>query len=224
MAMDERMNEPEWIDTKVELDVVDWRGNPVHLKDVPAIKNRETGKVRLYPSQVSRAEIESYAKDFGLEARDVMLMLTLYAKPGAFKQGYLHTGYHLNKTLFYIWKDLEKQGLGDALPHDEFVAAHRGPVPKNLKADDERLQQRGLVSTRFNRWGPGPKDQSIVTELTSSGTEIAKQLWERVAEPFKLSTIRIKERIFPLDPKTIRERVHRDFPQYKKTYVELDTD
>lgn len=222
--MDERMNELQWIDTKVDLDIVDWRGNPVHLKDVPAIKNAKTGKVRLYPSRVSRAEIETYAKEFGLEARDVALMLTLFAKPGAFKEGYLPTGYHLNKTLFYIWKDLESQGLGDAFPRDEFVAADRGPVPKNLKSDGERLQERGLVSIQFHRWGPRPKDQSIVTELTPSGTEIAKQLWEKVAEPFKLSSIRIKERIFPLDPKSLRERVHRDFPEYKKTYVELDTE
>lgn len=218
------MKESEWIPTRIDLDTVDERGNPIHLKQVPAVKNAKTGKVRLYPAQVSLFETESLARQHGLEPRDIVTLLTLYAKPGTFKGGYLHTRYHMNKTLFYIWKDLENIGLGEAFPRDEFEAALRGPVPKNLESDLKRLSGKGLVSLRMHRWGPGPKDESKVTELTPEGLIMTKEIWNRVGEPFKKTIIRIKERIFPLDPKTIRDRVHRDYPEYKKTYVELDTE
>jgi hypothetical protein len=214
----------QWEETKTDLDTVDWRGHSIHLKDVPALKNTKTGKIRLYPEQVSNAEIGFYAKQFGIEPRDVPLLLTLYAKPGAFKGGYVQTRYHLNKTLFYIWKELERVGLGDAFPRDQFEAMPRGPVPTDLKLDTERLQAKGLVSTSMYRWGKEQKQQSVVTELTPEGLEIAKRLWDSVGDPFKKTILLIKERIFPLNPKTIRDRVHREFPEYKKTYTELDTD
>jgi len=216
--------ESRWIPTKTDLDTVDWRGNPIHLRDVPAIKNVKTGKIRLYPAQVSLFEKENLAKQNGLEPRDIVTLLTLYAKPGTFKEGYLHTRYHMNKTLFYIWKELESIGLGDAFPRDEFEAAHRGPVPRNLEPDLERLKANGLVLLSMQRWGTGPKDQSKVTELTPEGMVLAKEIWKKVEEPFKKKILLIKERIFPLDPKTLRERVHRDYPEYRKTYTELDTE
>jgi hypothetical protein len=154
----------------------------------------------------------------------VALLLTLYVKPGAFKSGYVQTRYHLNKTLFYVWKELERTGLGEAFPRDQFEAKPRGPVPANLEADSLRLKEKGLVSTSMYRWGKERKQQSVVTELTPAGMDMAKRLWDSVGEPFKKTILLVKERIFPLDPKTIRERVHREFPEYKKTYTELDTD
>lgn len=216
--------ENEWLPTKIELDTLDWRGNPIHLKDVPAIMNAKTGKVRLYPAQVSLAEYEALAKKYDLKPRDIATLLTLYVKPGVFKEGSLPTRYHVNKTLFYIWKELGKKGLGEVFPHDNFVAFPRGPVPEHLESDQDRLGSKGLVSSSFQPWGPNPKDQSVLIELTPSGMQVATALLSAVADPFKETILRIKERIFPLDPKTIRERVHRDYPEYKKTYTELDTD
>jgi len=125
----------------------------------------------------------------------------------------------MNKTLFYIWKELEKIGLADAFPRDEFEAGPKGPIPKNLESDLERLRDKGLVSLKI-----GPKDAYEITELTPDGLVLAKEIWGRTEEPFKRTILLIKERIFPLDTKTIRDRVHRDYPEYKKTYVELDTE
>lgn len=71
------MKESEWIPTKIDLDTIDGRGNPIHLKDVPAIKNGKTGKVRLYPAQVSLSEKESLARQHGLEPRDIVTLLTV---------------------------------------------------------------------------------------------------------------------------------------------------
>ncbi len=218
-------SEKEWDKTTTDVMSVDWKGNSIHLKNVPAIRNPDTGKVRVYPSDVSNAEIRTIAEAHELEARDVPTLLTVLVKPGSFKEGQLHHQYRLNKTLFYLWKELEKEGLGEAFPHDEFIAARRGPVPKNLEGDLKRLQDRGMVSLTYKQWGTGPESRkSAIIELTNKGTQLAKEIWSEIGDPFKTATRKVKERYFPLDKKTIRERVHRDFPEYRKTYIELDTD
>ena len=216
--------EIEWIDVRTDVDTYDWKGNPIHLKNVPALKNPKTGKIRIYPANVSKAEFATYAAESGLEPRDVAILLMLYAKPGPFPRGIQPLGYRLNKSLFYQWKDMEKRLLGEVFPRDVFVAADRGPVPVNLKSDLERLEKIGLVNLRWTRWGKGKLQQSMTINLTNKGMEIAESLWKKVPEPFRKVTLTVKERIFPLDPKTIRERVHREYPEYKKTYTELDTD
>jgi hypothetical protein len=218
------MEKVTWIKAKIEMDSVDWRGNTIHLKDVPALRNEMTGKIRVYPSDVACAEFRAIAEKYGLEPRDLASLEMLFVKPGPFREGQVHYKYHLNKMLFYQWKRMEELGIGETFPHDEFEPAPRGPVPKNLSADLERLEKMGIVKLKYKQWGKMPKQASLETELTSKGLTIAEKIWGEVPEPFKEITFKVKENIFPLDPKTIRERVHRDYPEYKKTYVELDTD
>lgn len=206
------------------MDSVDWRGETIHLKNVPALKNETNGKIRVYAFEVAKAEFAMIATDNGLESRDIALLEMLCAKPGPFKEGEVNYKYHLNKMLFYQWKEMEQQGIGEAFPHDEFEPAPRGPVPKNLSKDLERLEKCGLIKLKYKLWGKDAKQASLTTELTPQGSKVAQKLWSQVPEPFKETTLKIKERLFPLDPSTIRDRVHRDYPEYKKTYVELDRD
>lgn len=213
-----------WLETRIDIDTVDWRGNPIHLKGVPAIKNAKTGKVRVYPSEVAKAEIKMLAEQQSLEPRDVALLAILYVKPGPFKEGEVHYKYHLNKMLFYLWKNMEKEHLGETYPRHEFVPARRGPIPKNLTNDLKRLEKKGIISLSWYKWGKDPKQASLITELTPSGLAIAEKLWNQIFGPFREITLKTKEQIFPLDPKTIQKKVHREFPEYKKMYVELDRD
>ena len=223
--MKQQENAKDWERTTVDMTSVDWKGNPIRLKNVPAIKNPETGKIRVYPADVANAEIRTIAETHELQPRDVPTLLTILAKPGHFKEGFLHHKYRLNKTLFYLWKELENEGLGEAFPHDEFVKAPRGPVPKNLENELKRLADSGIVSLDYKQWGSGPDSRkSLVVELTSNGIKVAKEIWSETPEPFKKAAHKVKERYFPLDEKTIRDRVHRDFPEYRETYVDLDTD
>jgi hypothetical protein len=158
-------------------------------------------------------------------ARDIPLLLTLYTKPPRlFKEGKTFARYHLNKTLFYIWKALEKKGIANAFPRDEFGAARAGPVPIHLKEDTERLENMGLVTVQSHQWGEGPNKTSILTRLTDKGADLCTRLAESVGEPFISTIVREKQDLFVLDPETIKERVHRDFPEYRKTYTDLDTD
>jgi len=213
-----------WIETTIEMESVNWRGRTIHLRNVPAIRNTKTGNVRVYPSEVAKAEVRMLAEEYDLEPRDVCLLLMLLAKPGPFKKGYVQFKYQINKMLFYQWKEMEKQGLGDTFPHDEFEAAPRGPIPKNLDADLKRLEKKSIVSLSYKKWGKGPKEASVTTTLTSFGVKVATKLVREVPKPLKEVTVVVKEQLFPLDPMTIREKVHQDFPKYQKIYVELDRD
>ena len=215
-----------WMETTVpDLDTKDWRGKTIHLKDVPAIKNTKTGRIGFDPMQLTLAQMVQIAKDFGIEPRDIPLLLTLYAKPPRFfKEGKLYARYHLNKTLFYVWKALEKKGIANAFPRDEFGVARAGPVPKHLKEDTTRLENMGLVTVQNHQWGEGPNKISVITRLTDKGAELTTKLAERVGEPFISAITQEKQDLFMLDPERLKERVHRDFPEYQKTYTDLDVD
>lgn len=214
--------EDEWIDTTTDIEAFDWRGNPMRLKNVPAIKNKKTGKIRVRASEVAKAEINTLAEEYKLESRDVALFIMLFAKPGPFKEGAVHYKYHLNKMLFYQWKNMEKQLLGEAFPRDEFRAAPNGPIPVNLWDDLKRLEERKTISLRHYVWGKTPKEASLTVELIPKGLDIAEKLWYQIPPDLRETTLKTKEQIFPLDPKTVRKRVHQEFPEYKKTYTELD--
>lgn len=213
-----------WVATTTEIDTVDWKGNPIHLKNIPAIQNTETKKIRVYASEVSKAVARMLAEEHGLIDRDIPLLLLLYAKPGLFKGGEVHYKYHMNKMLFYLWKNLDKQYLGEAFPHDEFEPKQRGPVPKNLSDDLKRLEDKSIISLSSHQWGKRPEDASLKTELTPQGKALAEKLWFQVDDPFREEALHTKEQIFPLKPKTVMKKVHREYPEYQTTYVESDQD
>lgn len=214
----------EWKNIEIEMDSIDWRGNSIHLTEVPAIQNVKTGKIRVYPSDVARAEFKMIAQKHGLNPRDIAFLAMLYVKLGPFEKGQVHYKYHLNKMLFYQWKEMEREGIGETFPHDEFEPAKRGPVPTNLSSDLERLEKMGIVTLKYRQWGKMLQHASLTTELTPTGFSVAEAIWNQTPDPFREVTLKIKKRIFPLNPKTIRDRVHREYPEYKETYVELDTD
>lgn len=214
--------ETQWEQTKTDLDTVNWRGRPIHLKNVPAIRNKETGRVCVYPAEVAKAETRVLAERYGLEPRDVPLLLMLHAKPGPFQEGYIQYKYQINKMLFYQWKGMQKQGLEETFPHDEFEAAPRGPIPKNLSDDLKRLAEKGIVSLSYKKWGKGAKEASLTTTLTQLGMITAVKLAGEAPQPLTEVTNEIKQQLFPLDPQMTCEKVHKEFPEYRKTYVKLD--
>lgn len=213
-----------WKATTVDMKVLDWQGNPIQLTGVPAIQDPKTGNVRVYPSDVAMAENAAVAKQFGMEARDISLLLTLYAKPGIFKEGEVYYRYHINKMLFYQQKELKKAGLDNIIVHDKFVAADRGPMPENIVPDLDRLSQKGLLTVETKVWGKGPRDGSKIIKLTEAGKVVAEKLWWQSPEEVKKVAIKVKEQIYPATPKQVRERVHREYPELRTSYKEEDTD
>ncbi len=119
---------------------------------------------------------------------------------------------------------MEKAGLGEAFPRDEFEKKRRGLVPANINADLKRLAEKGLVDLKHVRWGTGSKDESLKISLTEQGRKLAKELWFGIPEPLQQVTQQVKEMIFPMAPDAVKTKVHKEYPEYKSTYTEEDKD
>lgn len=218
------MNE-QWVETETEVATVSWDNKPIRLRGVPAIKNTKTGKIRVRPEDVARAELIELARSLDLEPRDLAILMTLKAQPGAFfNKEQVQYQYHLNKMLFYQWIELGKIGMGEAYPHDQFVKADRGPMPANVNADLDRLSKLGLISIKLHRWGPRPKDASKQIALTEKGSKLAEGLLKRIPNPFLMATAEVKVKVSSRTPAAIREMVHSEFPEYRTVYVKEDID
>lgn len=213
------MEQKTWTETDIAIDSVSWRGEPIHIKGVKALKNTKTGEIRVHPSEIAQAEIRQIAERLDLLPRDIGALLMILARPGYFKEGEVLFKYHLQKLLFYLWKYLDSCGYENSLPVDRFIAARNGPVPENLDDDLKRLETKKLIKVRYEKWAEG-KSKRII--LTQEGTKVAGELSRILPDPYKEIAVRVKERIHPLTPERVRQLVHNEYPEYKDTYVEND--
>jgi DNA-binding PadR family transcriptional regulator len=213
--------ESDWINEKEDIVSVNWKGEEITLKDIPVEKNSKTGLVRVDVDEILRAEQKLIAKQQNLDQPiAVPELLFLFANTRFFKGGEIKEKYKFNKMLFYLWKSLEKQGFGESYIIDEFVSGRAGPIPKHLKKSMMELEKKGLVKIS---WSDNISKPSIFT-LTSKGMDVSRDIWEQTPDPVKKTVIQIKEEIALLDPTSLKEKVHREFPEYKRTYTELDAE
>jgi DNA-binding PadR family transcriptional regulator len=211
--------EPQYTEIETTVESVNCKGEPIKIDGVKAIKDHKSGQILVYPFEIAKAEIKQIAKSLNILPRDVGTLIMLGAKPGNFNDGDVFYKYHLQKMLFYQWKYLEKHGYGDALPRDNFIAAENGPVPEQLNADLDRLESQKLIRTKYQKTEYG-RVRKI--ELTANGKEITDELWCVLCEPYKQVTLEVKEKIYPMTPEKVRHAVHREYPEYRDTYVKND--
>jgi hypothetical protein len=139
-------------------------------------------------------------------------------KPGNYNEGEVFYKYHLQKMLFYLWKNMGKV-YGDSLSTDHFIAADNGPVPENLDKDLERFEKNHLVRTKCEKWEQGTSQRIILTE---EGVKVAEEICRRLPEPYQEIALRVKKRIYPMSPEAVRELVHKEFPEYRDSYIKND--
>ncbi len=210
--------EMELIPIETDVDAIDWHGKPIKIRRVQALRDNATGKIWLDPAKTAKAELRQLAESLSIHPRQLPLLLMLYAQPGSTQRGYVHNKYKLNKMLFYQWKGLEKDGLGETYEHDEFIGARKGPIPKNLYDDLAELNTKGLIEL-----SGGPEERrTLEAQLTTKGVEIARSAFNYVAPVYNEITQKVKTELFPLDPKTIMDQVHKDYPEFQKSYTEPD--
>jgi hypothetical protein len=170
--------ESKWRPVQTEVDTVSYRGDSIHLSNVKALQHSETGQIVMSPQDLSQAEIEVIAKKYGLKnARDVAIFLILFATPseGIIKGGDMLNKYHLQKSLFYLWKGLEDEGLYEIMPRDEFVGAENGLLPINLDDDLTNFEKQKLIAVTKKKYLEYPKPLKYI-RLTEEGARIAKEL------------------------------------------------
>ncbi len=212
-----------WIETETTIDTVNWKGEPMQVPKVKALQDPKTGEIMVYPSEVAKAEINQIAEELDICPRDIGTLLMIFAKPGNFNEGDVFYKYHLQKMMFYMWKSLETV-YGDSLPLDHFIAAENGPVPECLDSDLQTFEKKKLIRTRSKKWidSSGKTVTSKRIILTEEGAKIAEKLWGKLPNSYREIALSVKKRIYPLDPDRVRHLVHKEFPEYKNTYVKSD--
>lgn len=212
MKMEER-----WISILSEVDTVNDSGNPLHLVGVKALQHVETREIVFRPHDIAQAEIEALAKRHGLkEARDVSTFLILFANPseGMIKGGDILYKYHLQKTLFYLWKGLDDAGLPDVMPRDEFMPAANGPMPVHLDEDLDRFIDQGLIDIRLKDWNPEYERLMKHILLLDDGLSLAKNIWIESPTDYSSMALWAKKLIYPMSPHQVRELVHSKYPEF----------
>lgn len=217
-------NTTVWLKTTTNMEVYTPDGTIKLIKEVPALMHKDAKQIYVDPIDVSRIEMESLAEENGLKPREIPILLLLCAKMIPFKEGEIFYQYHMNKMLFYLWQNLEKDGLEGAFPNDEFKAEKRGPVPVHITEDLEELKVKKLINFDYHQWGQSEKESSLKTELTEKGNKLAKRLWDNIDKPIKEIIVETKTNLFFKTPIDVRHKVHREFPEYKVKYVEEDID
>ncbi len=199
---------------QVDIPTIDPEGNRIVLKGVRVEKDSSTGKLSIDPAIVARAEAEFIAARMGVETREVPILLTLFAKAGYFVQGVIPELSKFHKLLFYQWKRLENLGLGRGYAQQDFTNARGGPVSPSLKDDLKTLDKEGLVKVQ---WSDDVESPTIV-ELTPKGMSLAEKIWRATPELVREVSIDVKEDLYPMTGRAIREKVHTEYPKERRIY------
>lgn len=197
-------------------------GIAVRARGVEAARVGEKAEVYFDPLSALAQYYSWLAKEAGLEEpRDAALLSILAAPIGGIQVPWILRKYTLNKMLFYQWMRAEAMGLGKAFPHDEFVAERKGPIPTHIEEDLLRLERSGLL--KITRHDPKAKEhQPWRIELTDAGRQKARDFFGPTETWFRRITIDTKRDLFMLDPGKLRERVHSEYPKYRRKYAEVD--
>lgn len=208
----------DWVPTKVVVESVDWEGREIVLDQVPAEFNKEKNLTRVDIDEVIKAEQKFIAKENGLDPRELQVLWLIHADSRFFKSGYIEQKFRFNKMLFYLWKRMDKEGYENAFIHDEFKSARAGPIPIHLGEFLRDLEKKDIIKVR---WAKRP-GESLKCQLTKLGEKIAKSIWNKTPTDIKGITRKTKEELFLIDATQLKKKVHKEYPEYKRTYTELD--
>lgn len=208
-----------WVPVITDFETVDAEGKRLVLHNVPAENCVECGRVSISADDALRVEQAQIAADLGINALEGNVLLYLHAPVDALTGGYgvVREKYRLNKMLFYQWAELDKLGFGQSRVHDNFLNDKRGPVPEHLNETTESLEKKGLINVQ---WGGKEAARPYAYELTDKGRVLAKRLWTKTPEPVRGVVAKSKTELYLLDRHQIKDKVHSEYPRFRKTYAE----
>lgn len=190
-----------------------------HKVNVPVKIHKPTGRRMVFVDDLMKAEQKKIAEDLGIKLIDIQELLLIYTDSRYFEgRRKIEKTFRFNKMLFYFWKELNKTLYGNSYVHDEFGAARAGPVPKTLKPSLRELESKGLVKVK---WSHKPGISSVFT-LTEKGEEVASKLWRKTPNEVKMVYKEIKTILSLISPEELKHKVHKDYPEYRKFYTEVD--
>jgi hypothetical protein len=209
---------PSWEKSETKSVINNLSGEKMNLI-TPIYTHKQRKTQIIFLNDLIKAEQHYITRKHGLNPTQLHELLLIYTDSRFFEgKRIIEKTYRFNKMLFYIMKLFEKTEYAKAYEYNEFGAARAGPVPKHLKNSINDLQEKRLVNVK---WSHRPGISSRF-ELTNKGEEIAKSLWTNMPDKLKLIYKQVKQDLSLISAKALKDKVHREYPEYKKNYTELD--
>ncbi len=206
------------------------------LEDIPVYELEETGADRVLFDDLFKAEEHMIAKKNNVNIYNIFELALIYADVKQ-RRNAIRQKFRFNKMLFYIKKRLDEEFGEDVFIFDEMGAARSGPIPVHLGEDIKRLQGEELIDVYLvkdnkkilgskKNWEEikGKAGASIECTLTKKGEKIAKEIWNDLDIDIKEIILDVKKELFYLDTEILKNKVHSEYPEYKMSYRENDTE
>jgi hypothetical protein len=226
----------KWVPIEMEVNVRNRIANTTQLVKIEGLHNIETDTKVVSLQDVCKKEFEIIAKELGLEPRIVSDLILIGAPARNIKPNLIKNKFTFNKMVFYVQKIFEQKGFEDSIILDECHAGRAGPIPIHLSEDIETLKSKDLLKYFIVK--DGKKEPMLgkmliqvrdvngakQVELTRSGQETFKKAWNAMDNSVKAIFLGIKERLCLMTPEDLKIKVHKEYPEYKKNYTELDSE
>lgn len=213
------------------LETLDNQNNEITLEDVPIYKLEDTGEELVTLEDTIRADERRIAKKYNISIPNIFELALLYADVKQRGKS-IRQKYRFNKMLFYVGKKLDEEYGEKVLIFDGMNIAENGPIPANLKEDMIKLQQEGIFDVFLVKKGkkiPGSKKDwdtkkwiAIECILTNKGEDLAQKIWSELDPEMREIILEIKEKLYYMKTAKLRKKVHKEYPEYRKSYAQED--
>lgn len=217
---------------KKNIEVLDGNNKRAELEDIPLYIEEETGEELYLFSDLIKADERRIAKKYRISEYNIFELALLYADVKQRKKA-IRQKFRFNKMLFYIDKKLEEEYGKDSLIFDKMGQARAGPIPIHLGDDIKDLNEKKYIEIYLVKDGKkiaGSKENweklkntaSIECILTRKGHRLAKEIWQELDIRMKEIIIEVKEDLMYIDTEILKQKVHSEYPEYKKNYIDND--
>ncbi len=223
----------EPLEKTTEVEIISGRDKKVKLEEIPLYKLEDDEEVFIF-SDLLKAEEKRIANKLDLNVYNLFELSLIYADVYQ-RNDAIRQKFRFNKMLFYIKKRLDEEYGEDSLIFDDFGAARAGPIPIHLGEDIKQLKKEGLldiyivkdgkkISRSREKWEDLKHKGSIECALTKKGKKVAKKIWKEIGVDIKEIIIDVKKDLMYIDTEKLKEKVHKEYPEYKKDYTEEDNE
>lgn len=221
---------------EIRVKILDNQNKKVILKNVHVYIEKDTGDEVITFGDILRADQRRIARKYCISEYNIFELALLYADVKQ-KRNAIRQKFRFNKMLFYVWKGLEEEYGEKAIVFDDMIAQRAGPIPVHLKDDIKELKNKELIEiylVKDNNKVPGSKETweelkdklqaSIECNLTVKGEKLAKKIWLDLDDETRKIILKAKTKLMYLDTEKLKEKVHKEFPEYKRDYTKNDTE
>ena len=217
---------------KTNIEVLDGKNKKAGLEDIPLYREEDTGEELYLFSDLIKADERRIAKKYGISEYNIFELALLYADVKQRKKA-IRQKFRFNKMLFYIEKKFEEEYGEDSFLFDEMGTARAGPIPVHLGEDIKDLNEKKYIeiylvkdgkkiSGSKENWEEFKHTASIECILTRKGHRLAKEIWKELDIRMKEIIVEVKEDLMYIDTELLMQKVHDEYPEYRKNYTEND--